>query len=266
MNVTAIGTTKDPHFDGTVDLANAAFAVRTTGSRYKNGHLAVRFTSDRMAVDALHLEDRRGRALDVSGSLGTHELRVGELEIDATAKDFEVMRNEFGNTEIDARLSFRGRFESPRVEGTIGISGGTLNVDEILAADAAPPVRDGSHSRRASRSRRHRGAQSVGAPRSRYRGEVAGNAPHGRRQRAGQARHAAGAWRHQRARLWRSLPVQGSGQQLFVTGSFDSLTGTYSFQGRRFDLDPISSIIFRGDLNPELYVTVKRTISGSRRA
>src|SRR4029079_2424105 len=52
------------------------------------------------------------------------------------------------------------------------------------------------------------------------------------------------------------------GQTFFVTGSFDSLIGTYSFQGRRFDLDPTSSIVFRGDLNPELYVTVKRTISG----
>jgi translocation and assembly module TamB len=46
-----------------------------------------------------------------------------------------------------------------------------------------------------------------------------------------------------------------------VTGSFDSLSGTYAFQGRRFDVDPASSINFRGDLNPGLYVTVKRTIS-----
>jgi translocation and assembly module TamB len=51
-------------------------------------------------------------------------------------------------------------------------------------------------------------------------------------------------------------------QPLFVTGSLDSLIGTYAFQGRRFDLDPDSSIVFRGDLNPELYVTVRRTISG----
>jgi autotransporter translocation and assembly factor TamB len=51
-------------------------------------------------------------------------------------------------------------------------------------------------------------------------------------------------------------------QPLFVTGSLDSLIGTYSFQGRRFDLDPISSVAFRGDLNPELYITVTRVISG----
>ena len=52
------------------------------------------------------------------------------------------------------------------------------------------------------------------------------------------------------------------GDVLYVTGSLDSLTGTYSFQGRRFDIDPASSINFHGDLNPELYVTVTRLVSG----
>ena len=40
------------------------------------------------------------------------------------------------------------------------------------------------------------------------------------------------------------------------------MTGRYTFQGRRFDLDPTSSITFRGDLNPELYVIVTREITG----
>jgi translocation and assembly module TamB len=52
------------------------------------------------------------------------------------------------------------------------------------------------------------------------------------------------------------------GQPLSVTGSFDSVSGRYNFQGRPFDIDPASSINFRGDLNPEVYVTVTRVISG----
>ena len=43
-----------------------------------------------------------------------------------------------------------------------------------------------------------------------------------------------------------------------MTGSFDRVTGTYAFQGRRFDVVETSSINFRGDLNPEVYVTVRR--------
>jgi len=52
------------------------------------------------------------------------------------------------------------------------------------------------------------------------------------------------------------------GSPLYVTGSFDTISGTFAFQGRRFDVDTASSIIFRGDLNPELYVGVTRVISG----
>ena len=80
----------------------------------------------------MRVEDARGRTLDVTGSLGTHELRVGEVEITAAARQFEVVRNEFGNVEVDAKLNLRGQFESPRLTGAITISGGQLKVDEIL--------------------------------------------------------------------------------------------------------------------------------------
>ena len=47
-----------------------------------------------------------------------------------------------------------------------------------------------------------------------------------------------------------------------MTGSFDQITGTYAFQGRGFNVLESSSINFRGDLDPEIYVTVTRVISG----
>ena len=52
------------------------------------------------------------------------------------------------------------------------------------------------------------------------------------------------------------------GRPLSVTGSLDQVSGTYVFQGRRFDIDQTgSSINFVGDLDPQLYVTVTREIS-----
>ena len=51
-------------------------------------------------------------------------------------------------------------------------------------------------------------------------------------------------------------------EPLSVTGSFDRITGTYAFQGRGFNVLESSSINFRGDLNPEIFVTVTRVISG----
>src|SRR5262249_14957861 len=94
FDVRVIGTGHDPHFDGSVSFANAAFVAAASGVRYKNSTAAIRLAPDRITVESLHLEDNNGHPLDVHGSLGTHELRVGELELEATARRFEVIRNE----------------------------------------------------------------------------------------------------------------------------------------------------------------------------
>jgi hypothetical protein len=80
----------------------------------------------------LHLEDEDGQALEVRGSLGTQELRVGDLAIDLTADRFRVLRNEFGQLDINAVLSIRGQFEAPRLAGDLTIAGDRLQIDRIL--------------------------------------------------------------------------------------------------------------------------------------
>ena len=83
-----------------------------------------------------------------------------------------------------------------------------------------------------------------------------------RRERADLRRHADRPRRHQSARPWRPVSLQGSGDA-DVGHRFIRLgVGHLLFQGRRFDVDPASSINFNGDFNPEVYVTVTRVISG----
>ena len=113
-------------------IAKAAFLVVPTGSKYKNTRASFALTTDRITVESLHVEDAGGRPLDVRGSLGTHELRVGDLQIEGTARHFEVMRNEFGTIDVDAAVRLQGRYEAPRVAGDITITSGSLRVDEIL--------------------------------------------------------------------------------------------------------------------------------------
>ncbi len=165
---------------------------------------------------------------------------------------------------MDADLRLRGQFESPRVTGTVAITGGELRVDEILdrvllhpyATQAAPQPTAGGAALDAlavlnpwerlgldvsvrSRGTLHMVGDNV---------QVSPGTPLG----LGNVNLRA---------FGDVYLYKDPGQPLSVTGSFDSLIGTYAFQGRRFDLDPASSFVFRGDLNPELYVTVSRTIS-----
>ncbi|HEY1910488.1 MAG TPA: translocation/assembly module TamB domain-containing protein [Vicinamibacterales bacterium] len=260
INVKAIGTSRDPHMTGTVAITNGGFLLTSTGSHYKNIRAAMTLAADQIRVDSLHIEDSSGRPLDVHGSLGTHELSVGDLEIEATASRFEVMRNGLGRVNLDASLRLRGRLEAPRIAGELTIAANsTVRVDEILQRALFQP-----YSTEAST------ATDVDAVRALNPWDRLG---------LDIQLHVPGTLRltGDNVQISSNTPIglgevnikttgdlylyKDPGGQLSVTGSFDSLSGTYAFQGRRFDVDPASSINFRGDLNPGLYVTVTRTIS-----
>lgn len=266
VNVTAIGQASDPHFDGTVDISNAGFVVNATGARYRNTRLNVALGRDQVTVKALHVEDGRGRGLDVTGSLGTHELRVGDLAVRVQAKQFEVMRNEFGNTEVDADLSLSGQFESPRLTGEVTVTGGELNVDEILDRVLLRP-----YSTEALEPRVTTGGEldldplTVLNPWERMGIDLTVRSRGTMRMIGENVQVSSGTplgLGNVNVRAFGEIYLyKDPAQPLFITGSLDSLIGTYAFQGRRFDLDPTSSIVFRGDLNPELYITVRRVIN-----
>src|SRR5262249_31556307 len=258
--VKAVGTSRDPHGEGTVEISNAALLVTSSGVAYKNVRAQFRLATDRIAVDVLHVEDTDGHPLDVQGSLGTHELRVGDVEVDVTARRFEVMRNQLGRVNVNATMQVSGRFEAPRIMGDLTIDAGTLRVDEILQRTLFQPY-----------STEETSIADVDPlealnPWQRLGLDLALHVPG--------TLHLTG----ENVQVSSGTPIglgdinlhltgdlhlyKDPAEPVSVTGSFDSITGTYAFQGRRFDVSPSSSINFRGDLNPDIYVTVTRVIQG----
>ena len=260
LDVDVVGTTRDPHFDGRVDVANASFLVVDSGAKYRNGRLAAQLSTDRVTVETLHVEDSSGHPLDVQGSLGTHELRVGDLAIKGTARQFEVLRNEYGRLAIDATLDLNGQFEQPRLMGRITVSGGELNVDRILDRTMLQP-----YATEASPAAEADAIASLN-PWNRLGLDLELKVPNTLRLVGDNIQISPGTpigLGNINLRALGDLYLyKDPAQPLYVTGSLDQVTGRYTFQGRRFDLDPTSSITFRGDLNPELYVIVTREISG----
>jgi translocation and assembly module TamB len=260
VNMKAVGTGRDPRFQGTVDLADAAFVVAASGAQYRNARAAVQFATDRIIVSDLHLEDRDGDPLDVKGSLATHELKVGDLQIDAVARRFELLRNEFGDIQADAQLQLRGRFQTPRLGGRLTISDGDLNVDVILEQALFQPY--------ATQEAPITGVDAVVAlnPWERLGLDLELHVPNTLTLSGENVQVATGTpigLGDINLRVAGDLYLyKDPGEPAYLTGSFDSVSGRYSFQGRAFEVDPTSSINFRGDLNPEIYVTVRRVISG----
>jgi autotransporter translocation and assembly factor TamB len=263
VNLRALGTGRDPHFDGAVDVAGAAFVVTATGAQYRNVRADVDFAADRVIVNALHVEDRDGHSLDVEGSLATHELKVGELQIDAVAREFELLRNEYGEIEADAQLQLRGRFESPRLAGRITISDGDLNVDMILERALFQPY---ATEETAAIAEVEVDPVAVLNPWERLGLDIELHVPNTLTLSGENVQITTGTpigLGDINLRVLGDLYVyKDPGQPAYVTGSLDQVSGRYAFQGRNFDVDPTSSINFRGDLNPEIYVTVRREISG----
>ncbi len=261
FDVHVVGTGRDPHFDGSVSLANAGFLVAATGARYRNATAALRLSTDRVNVESLHIEDSDGHALDLHGSLGTHELHVGDLEIDATAKQFEILHNELGRIDLNVALQLRGRAEQPSVTGDVSINGGDLRVDEILSRTLFQPY---------GTEETEFGPPDPAAalnPWSRLALDFALHVPNTLRLTSNNVQVSPGTpvgIGDINLRVGGDLYFyKGSGGPLWLSGSFDSVSGTYAFQGRRFTVDEAaSSINFRGDLNPEVYVSVTRDIAG----
>lgn len=260
LDVTVDGVTSDPHFSGRVDLTNAAFDVVSSGARYRKGRLALQLASDRIGVEAFHLEDENGHPLEITGSLGTHERRVGDLQVAVNAHGFQILRNEYGNVNIDAQLSLVGRFESPLLAGRVTLTGGSLNVDRILDRALFQPY--------STQATPRTGLDPIVAlnPWERMGLDIELRVPGTLRMLGENVQVSPGTplgLGNINLRAFGDLYLsKGPAQPMYVTGSFDSVTGKYAFQGRSFDLDSSSSINFRGDLNPELYVTVRRIISG----
>src|SRR5262249_16834690 len=80
---------------------------------------------------------------DVRGSVGTRELKVGELVIDATARKLTVLRRELGDLSVDATLQVRGQLATPAIHGDVTVNGGTLRVDSILERTLFRPYSTG---------------------------------------------------------------------------------------------------------------------------
>ena len=211
LDVKAIGTSRDPHFQGAVDLTDAAFLVTATGSRYKHGRATLRLARDRVGIDALHVEDSDGHPLDVHGSLGTHELSVGDL---ADRRDGAPLRG--GSQRVRARRRGRLAAAAREIRGAARRrrdhhqrrrpQGGR---DSRSAAVPAVRHRAGVDDPCRCRRRRRR-AEPVEPARPRHHAARAEQPQAHRRQRAGVAGHADRPGQHQSARRRRSVALQRS--------------------------------------------------------
>jgi autotransporter translocation and assembly factor TamB len=132
-HVTVTGTAQDPQPDGAVTIQNAAFKVEASGVQYTDLDGRIDLQKERVHIDEIRVLDNQKKPLTVTGDLAVHENQVGSVSIALKADDFKIIDNEMGNVRINSDLQLTGDVTAPRVEGSLGVTTGRINLDPILA-------------------------------------------------------------------------------------------------------------------------------------
>src|SRR5207247_11291472 len=220
--------------------------VPATGPRYTSVHAALKLSADRVTVESLHVEDSDRHALDAHGSLGTHELTVGDVEIDVAARHFEVIHNQLGRVDIDANLRIRGRWNAPRLIGDLTIAPSDVKVDEILERMLFQPY--------STQPATIADVDPIAAlnPWERLGLDITVHVPDTLRLTGRDVQISPGTpigLGDIDLRVAGDLYMyKDPAQRLYVTGSFDSVSCPYAFRGRRFDVGLRAYVSLRADL------------------
>jgi TamB, inner membrane protein subunit of TAM complex len=257
------GSAGDPHPSGVISIENGAFRVEPTGVTYTGVGGRVDLLSDRLHIDEIKVLDSRQHVLSVGGDLALHEFDVGDVNLTIKASDFKVIDNATGNVRIDTDMHVAGELRQPRIEGTLAMTSGALDIDRIMAS-----LGGSAYAIKPTEYAAEKGSPGESAPISRFDAlavDVHFTIPNnlavkGQDLQPSGSPIGLGALNLTfRGDMWISkVPYD----RMRLTGVINTVRGTYNFQGRRFEILRDGTVRFDGldELNPTLDITTQRVI------
>ncbi len=131
-DVHVTGSGEDPHVQGFVDVKNGGFSVPAAGGTFRGMTTRVEFQPDTVKIQEFRLLDHHGEQLRVAGELAVHAKQVGAVNVSIDSDNFEVLDNELGDVQLQTALKITGELRRPRLEGSVTVDAGRLEVDRIL--------------------------------------------------------------------------------------------------------------------------------------
>jgi translocation and assembly module TamB len=264
--VDVTGAADDPHPAGAITVQKAAFTVEPTGVAYSNGNGRIELQPDRVHIGELRLVDNHQQPLSVTGDLAIHAVQVGAFNIQIAANDFKVIDNKMGNVRINSDLKIAGELRQPSIEGELGITTGTINLDPILAqtGESAYATKQTEYETTPVDSK---GQTPPPAGFEAVRMNVHVTVPDdfvvkGSDLKTPDAPIGLGAVNVTLGGDLRATKDPGGAVRL--VGTVDTVRGWYDFQGRRFEVLRDGTVQFVGleEINPILNIRTRRIIQG----
>jgi len=295
VNVTVRGPASDPHLVGSIGIKGGAFEVPELGTAYSGFDTQIEFAPDVARIRTFVLTDENGNGMRVGGELSAHERRIGAFQVSVETENFEVIDNRLGDVQITSLMAVTGTLSEPKFIGTIELEAGRVEVDRVFDmlggnVYALTPATDLPAAGVTVLNREEQARQQAAAAEQKAAQAEAAGAGHSPAARAplfdrldmdlrvivpnnlilrGNDIRPSGP---QSAAIG-DLNVTVGGDVVLrktprartrITGTVNTVRGSYDFQGRRFDVEREGVIRFVGteDINPLIDISATRDISG----
>jgi autotransporter translocation and assembly factor TamB len=254
---------------------------------------------EQVKVPAFELLDRHGEKLRVAGELAVHARELGAVNINIDSDNFELIKNELGDVQVQTALKLTGELRRPQLVGDVRLDAARIEVDRVLELFYSPYSEQGMPDVVSAERSAEGSGSAEEATKSALSKANESAAPTGAEQQAAQEEQQAPVPAGPAAALAMNvhliapdnLVLRGKdlrpggptgtalgdlnitlGGDLHVrkdpngpvtlVGTVNTVRGTYDFQGRRFDLVRDGTVRFTGTptINPLLDISATRKI------
>jgi len=298
-DVHVTGSGRDPHLEGFIEISDGGFAVPRAGTSYSGLDTRIDLEKEVMRIRRFEILDENGEQLAVAGQLAVHERQLGAVDVTLESQDFEAIDNELGDLGVGAQLKITGTLTRPKLEGELRVANGRLEVDKILqlfydpyrtnvlpevvsAERAAQSTAGAAEATRQALGQAAQGTREPAAVQPVYFDEFDSPPPRrmfdnvaidnvrvripdnlvvrGRKLRPGGPTGATLG--DMNVTFGGDLTIRKNyDEPLTISGTINTVRGTYQFQGRQFEIARDGTLRFTGEpSNPIIDVTAVRRI------
>ncbi len=265
LDIKVKGQANNPSFDGFLNVQDTSFEIPRTGVRYRNGTAHITFVPEAVKIDSFHLEDSRGNPMDLTGTAGTHAFRLGDIGFEISATRFEMLHNDIGDVVLNGVFTVTGTLAAPTVSGDIALDRATLDASTLLLRLQRPYAVVTSDTSPTKHVEPSLGFSSVWDNLTLRVRVLTTNNLNLRGENMHLSRETLSSLGDISVTLGGDMSIRKAPHEAIeVSGTLQTIRGTYAYQGRRFTIERDGTLRFVGDkgLDPLISMIATRTVSG----
>ena len=265
-NVKVSGSGGDPHLNGAIDIRGGAFAVPDLGTRYTGLDTRIDLTTDAVNISEMRIMDAHNNLMTIGGTLAVHERAVGAVDVKVQSRHFEVIDNRLASVNMDTDIRVTGELRAPRVVGSFDIDSGSVDVTRLIEQATADPYSTEATASDSTQAAAPAVASPFQALWDALELDLGVGVPSSLVLRGTNLRPVDTALDAGDINVTVGGAVRvtkSPGGTIRLMGEVNTVRGTYTFQGRRFEILRDGRIRFDGseDIDPILDLRARRVIS-----